>query len=71
VLVRLAGLFDALDTNGNPTWTIKDRYVARHSAEQDYPGLRDAAAAVVDDEVIGAPEPERSGREVELPLYRR
>src|SRR5215204_152795 len=32
-------------------------------------GLRDAPVAVVDDEVIGAPEPECPGREIELPLH--
>ncbi len=52
VLVRLAGLFDALDTYGNLTWTIKDRDVTRHSPKWDDAGLGDAAVAVVDDEVI-------------------
>jgi len=45
--------------------------VTRRSAEHDNPRLGNAAVTVVDDEVIGAPEPERSGREVELPLCRR
>ena len=54
--------------DGDLTGPIKNRNVTRHLAEQDEPRLRDAAAAIVDDEVVGAPQPERPGREIELPL---
>jgi hypothetical protein len=59
---------DAFDSDGDLTGPIKNRNVTRHLAEQDDPRLRDAAAAIVDDEVVGAPQPERPGREIELPL---
>ena len=55
--------------DGDRTGPIKKGNVTRRPAEQDDPGLRDAAVAVVDDKVIGAPEPERPGREIELPLH--
>src|SRR4051794_10958771 len=61
-------LIEAFNSDGDRTGPIKNRHVARHSAEQDDPGLRDAAAAVVDHEVIGTPESERPGREIESPL---
>jgi hypothetical protein len=62
--------FDAFNADAERTWSIKDGDVIGYPAEQDDSRLRNAAIAVVDDEVIGAPKSQRSRREMELPLYR-
>ena len=58
--------FDAFNADGDRTGPIKNRNVIGYSAKQDNPRLRDTAVAIVDDEVIGAPESQRAGREIEL-----
>src|SRR4051794_37906424 len=57
----------AFYSDGDGTRPIEDRNVARRAAEQDDPRLRHAAVTVVDHEVIGAPEPQCTGREIQLP----
>src|SRR3954447_7560412 len=51
----------APDANGHGAGAIKDRSAADYAAEQNDSGLRDAAVAVVDHEMIGAPESECTG----------
>ena len=62
--------FSAFNVDGDRTGPIKDRDVIRHSAEQDNPGLRNAAVAIIDHKVIGTPQSQCTGREIELPLDR-
>jgi hypothetical protein len=64
------GSSDALYSDCHRTWPIKNRDVTRRSAEQDDPGLRNAAVTIVNDKMIGAPESQCTGREIELPLDR-
>src|SRR5829696_3969498 len=61
-------LINAFNSDGDWTGPIKNRNVTHHPAEQDDPGLRDAAGAVVDDEVIGTPKSQCPGREIKWSL---
>src|SRR5688572_18491752 len=56
----------ALDTNADVAWAVENRSIARDFPENDDAGLGDTTAAVIDDKVVGTPEPERSGGKVAL-----
>src|SRR4051795_6845712 len=60
-------LMRAFDLNGNRTGLVEHRNVAAHLSKDDDSRLRDLTVAVVDDEVIRSPKPQRALREASLP----
>src|SRR5436190_8486573 len=55
------------DRNSYRTGPVENRNVTAHPSEDDDPRLRDLAVAVVDDEVIRSPKPQRSLGKAGLP----
>src|SRR3954452_21045568 len=60
-------LMRAFDLNGNRTGLVEHRNVTAHLSKDDDSRLRDLTVAVVDDEVIRSPKPERALRKASLP----